>query len=172
MFCVVALLLTGCRSAEVANPLTETTSGNETAAQMEFFHTLAERKITSNDEAFHALLLFLDGADPADTYKGRVAVLKERGMLGNGFDQPANQAISRGTFARAICVALEIKGGLTMRLAGPQPRYAMLELQDMNLFPAGSVNQTFTGNEILTLIGKAEDYQRDHANVERVKTGD
>ena len=47
-----------------------------------------------------------------------------------------------------------------MRLFGPSPRYAVRELQYMNLFPQSSPQQTFSGQELLGIIGRAEDYQR------------
>jgi len=46
---------------------------NDMDAQLEFWHTLASHKLTSNDEAFHGMLLYLDGQDPAKTYDERVA---------------------------------------------------------------------------------------------------
>jgi hypothetical protein len=84
-------------------------------------------------------------------------------MLPGGFSQPAEQAIERGTLAVAIVRALKIKGGLAMHLFGATPlstRYAVRELQFMELYPASSPNQTFSGTEFLGIIGKLEDYRR------------
>jgi hypothetical protein len=116
--------------------------------------------VASNDEAFHALLLFLDGSDPAADYEGRVQALKDRRMVPVDFNGAQAAAVKRGTVAVAIARALEIKGGLSMRLFGPTPRYAVRELQYMNLFPQSSPQQTFSGQELLGIIGRAEDYQR------------
>jgi hypothetical protein len=135
-------------------------AGNDPGAQMEFWHTLPQRRVASNDEAFHALLLFVDGSDPATDYAGRVEMLKQRKMLPQGFNGTSEVAVKRGTVAVAIAKALEIKGGLSMRLFGPTPRYAVRELQYMNLFPQSSPQQTFSGQELLGIIGRAEDYQR------------
>ncbi len=155
----LATAIGGCGSAQVAEPLTETTAGNDVESQMNFWHTLATRNITSNDEAFHALLLFFDSEDPAEDYAGRVELFKSRGWLANDFDEPANQAVTRGTLARVLVEGLQIKGGLTMRIAGPVPRYALREMTFLRIFPSGSANQTISGNQLLTVIGKSEDYQ-------------
>lgn len=161
---VVALLLAaalgGCRSAQVAQPLTEQLAGNDPQSRLAFWHTLADRPVTSNDEAFHALLLLADDSDEAADYDARVALLKSRRMLSRSFDRPGNEAVRRGTLATAIARLLDIKGGLTMRLVGPTPRYALRELQYLRLSPAGSPNQTVVGSELLALIGRAEDYRR------------
>lgn len=153
-------LMTGCQSARVAQPLTQELGGNDPGAQLEFWHTLANRPITSNDEAFHGLLLFLDSKDDAATYDQRVAAMKSRKLLPGGFDEPAEQAVSRGTLAHALVRALGIKGGLMMRLTANHPRYAVRELQFMDLYPPSSINQTFSGTEFLGIIGRIEDYQR------------
>src|SRR3954469_3490700 len=65
---VLCLLFAGCHNAKVAEPLTANLSGSDPDAQMEFWHTLATRNLTSNDEAFHGLLLFIDSEDPAKDY--------------------------------------------------------------------------------------------------------
>ena len=157
---VAAISLAGCRSATVAEPLSAEMAADTPDAQMEFWHTLPQRRVASNDEAFHALLLFVDGSDPASDYPARVEAMKARQMVPADFNGPAQRAVQRGTVAVAIARTLEIKGGLSMRLFGPSPRYVVRELQYMNLFPQSSPQQTFSGQELLGIIGRAEDYQR------------
>jgi hypothetical protein len=154
------VLLTGCQTARVDRPLTTDLASNEPDTQLEFWHRLAEQPVTSNDDAFHGLLMFVDGDDPAQDYAGRVAELHRRGMLPKGFDQPAEQAVERGTLAVAIVKALQIDGGVMLRLLGATPRYAVRELVYMELYPPSSPNQTFSGAEFLGIMGKIEDYQR------------
>ena len=150
----------GCRTSTAAQPLAPEMAGSEPEAQMEFWHALPQRRVASNDEAFHALLLFIDGADPARDYDARVAAMRERKMLPPAFNGTAGQAVKRGTLAVALARALEVKGGLTMRLFGPTPRYAVRELQYVGLFPQSSPQQTFSGPELLGIIARAEDLQR------------
>ena len=154
------ILLAGCQTARVERPLTAEWGGNDPDSQLEFWHRLAEEPVTSNDDAFHGLLLFFDGEDPAADYAGRVAALRERGLLPGGFDEPAEQAVTRGTLALALVRALDIRGGVMMAFPGRNPRYAVRELQFLGLYPPSSENQTFNGAEFLGVIGKAEDYQR------------
>jgi hypothetical protein len=158
---LLTALLAGCQTARVDQPLAATLGASDADTQLEFWHQLADRPVTSNDDAFHGLLLYLDGEDPAADYAGRVQALKERGLLAKNFDQPANQAVERGTLAVAITKALDIKGGWAMRLFGPTPRYATRELQYLDLYPPSSPNQTFSGTEFLGIMGKFEDWQRE-----------
>ena len=108
----------GCRSAKVAEPLTDKLAGNDPATQLEFWHTLADRPVTSNDEAFHGLILFIDGKDNNKDYAARVEQLSARQMLPSGFDEPGEEAVKRGTVAVAFTRVLEVTGGVSMQLFG------------------------------------------------------
>ena len=156
---LATLILGGCQTAKVAQPLTGKLSGNDPDSQLEFWHTLATRPVTSNDEAFHGLLLYADGQDPAKDYNGRVSTLKSRKMLPGNFAAPPDQAVERGPLAVAICRILDVKGGVMLRMTGAQ-RYAVRELQFLDLYPPSGPNQTFSGTEYLGIIGRMEDYQR------------
>ena len=125
---IMFLVLAGCQTAKVAQPLTGNLAGNDPDSQMEFWHTLASRPVTSNDEAFHGLLLYLDGQDAAGSYADRVALMRSRKMLPGNFEAPADAAVTRGDLAVAISRAMQIKGGLVMRALPRSPRYATREL--------------------------------------------
>jgi hypothetical protein len=162
----VGISTTGCKTARVDKPLTAELGDSDPDTQLEFWHTLAQQSVTSNDDAFHGLLLFLDGTDASTDYAGRVETLKSRKLLPAGFNRPAEEAVDRGTLAVALSRTLKIRGGLVMALTGPSPRYATKELVFLGIYPPSSPNQTFSGTEYLGIIGKAEDYQR----VERAGT--
>ena len=156
----IALAAGGCMTATTDKPLTKAMAGNDPGTQLDFWHDLAEHKLTSNNEAFHGLLLLVDGTDPADDYQGRLRILKDRKLLAADFYKPADVAVDRGTLAAAIAQVLHIRGGLTMRLVGPTPRYATKELEFLGIYPPSSPNQTFSGTEFVGIIGRVEDYQR------------
>src|SRR5262245_41709827 len=118
---LLLVFMIGCKSATVAEPLTNKFGGNDLDQQMEFWHELADRPVTCNDEAFHGLLLYIDEDDPNTDYASRVAAMKSRKLLPADFNRPANEAISRGTLAVAITRALNIKGGLMMHAMPHQP---------------------------------------------------
>ena len=159
-FCALAAVCAGCQTAHVNSSLAAKFSGNDPDAQLNFWHELANRHLTSNDEAFHGLLLFADGRDDANTYDKRVATLKSRGLLAASFSEPANNAIRRGDLAVAIVNLLGIKGGWVMHVFGPTPRYAVRELVYAGIFPPSSPQQTFSGAEFVGVIGKLDDYQQ------------
>ena len=162
--CFGFLLLAGCHQAHVSQPMSQDLMASDPDGQISFWHALTEAPICSNDAAFHGLLLYFDGKDDSTDYAGRVAELKSRKMLAEGFNQPADVAVQRGTIAVALCRALQIKGGVSMQLLGPMDRYATRELEFMGLYPPGSPQQTFSGNEYVGIIGRIEDFQRGDAD--------
>jgi len=155
------LLLIGCHSAHVDEPLTTKFGGAEPESQLEFWHQLADRPVTCNDEAFHGYLLYLDGQDPNADYNARVGAMKSRGLLPADFNRPGNEAVSRGVLAVAISRGMQIKGGIMLHALSTSPRYATRELIYQDLYPPNSSpNQTFSGTEFLGIMGRVEDWQR------------
>lgn len=161
--CAIAALASaggGCARTRIDRPLTTQLKVTDPDTDVEFWHSLSERPLTSNDEALHGVLLLIDGGDPHPDYAARVAAMRARRLLPAGFDRPADEALTRGTLAVALVQALKIRGGIMMRLAGPHPRYATRELQYLAIYPPSSPNQTFSGAEFVGIIGRVEDYQR------------
>lgn len=159
--CAVGMaVLAGCQTARVAEPVSSKFGGADTDQQLEFWHQLNDRTVTCNDDAFHGVLLYLDGQDPNADYAARVSAMKSRGLLWQGFDRPGNEAVSRGTLAAVLAKGLKVKGGLMMHLTGGAPRYAVRELMYLDLYPNSSAQQTFSGAEFLGIMGRVEDYQR------------
>ncbi len=157
---VIAILCGGCESAHVPASVITKYPGSDADAQLSFWHELADRNLTSNDDAFHGLLLYLDGKDDSVNYAQRVATLKSRGMLPNSFAEPPDVAVRRGVLAVAVAKILDIRGGWVMHVFGPSQRYATRELVYDDVFPPSSAQQTFSGSEYVGIIGKIEDYQR------------
>ncbi len=156
----LVLLIAGCSSPRPGQPLAKELAGSDADAQMNFWHSMNDKPIASNDEAFHGLLLYTDGKDDNIDYGARVASLKSRKMLPAHFNEPAEAGVRRGTLAVAIMKVLRERGGVTTTLLGPTPRYAVRELMFLNVYPPSTPNQSFSGNEFVGIMGRVEDYQR------------
>src|SRR5437762_2607881 len=100
----------GCQAPRMGKPLTKQLASSDPDAQIEFWHQLADQTITTNDEAFHGLLLYLDGKDDSADYAARVATMKSRKLLDGGFDEPAEAALRRGTLAVAVVKLIQTRG--------------------------------------------------------------
>ena len=165
IFASMILVMTcGCQSPRPGKPLAAELAGSDADAQLNFWHELTDERVTTNDHAFHGLLLYLDSKDDSADYAARVATLRSRKMLPNNFNEPATAAVRRGTLAVAIMRVLKQHGGVTETvttpLFGPIPRYAVRELMFLNVYPPSTPNQSFSGNEFVGIIGRVEDFQR------------
>src|SRR5688500_13328874 len=89
---MILFMTCDCQSPRPGNPLAAELSGSDAEAQINFWHAMTDEPVTTNDQAFHGLLLYLDGKDDASDYAARLENLKRRNMLLEKFDQPATDA--------------------------------------------------------------------------------
>ena len=153
--------MAGCQTSIDTNPVNTEYNPEDSLASIDFWHEVADRPICSNNEALHGLILLDEGKDISKNYKQRLLLLKAKGYLPDSFDAPPNQAVQRGTVAQILCHILKVKGGLTMRLIGPHPRYATRELIFLEIFPPCTPNQSMSGIEYVEAISRAESYQEE-----------
>ena len=157
---LIALLIFGCQSVRPGKPVPKELAGSDPDAQINFWHELTDEPVASNDQAFRALLLYMDNKDDAANYDARVANLRARNMLPANFAESADAGVTRGTFAVAVMRLLDERGGVTTRIFGVHPRYAVRELMFLQVLPPSTPNQGLSGNELVGIIGRIEDYQR------------
>jgi hypothetical protein len=157
---LLILLAVGCAAPRMGKPVAKEFAGSDPGAQISFWHALTDEHVASNDQAFHALLLYTDGKDDSASYADRVAALKAHKMLPGNFNESAELGVKRGTLAVAIMRLLRDPGGVTTRVFGPSRRYATRELMFLNVLPPSTPNQVTSGNELVGIIGRVEDFQR------------
>jgi len=144
----------------VLDPIDLAYDAEDPGADLEFLSDLGDRPIVTNDEGLHALIMFAsaDGVDTSADYGSRVALAKELNWLEESWDEPSNMAMQRGTMASAIASICKIKGGVMMQLVGRSRRYASRELTYIGILTPGSEQQTMSGQEFISILGKAQDY--------------
>src|SRR5690242_18133337 len=164
LLALLSILLAGCASHPSNGKLvTKELAGSDPEAQLNFWSSLPDEHVASNDQAFRALLLYVDGKDDAPDYAARVATMKSRKLLPADFDEPGETAAHKGTLAVAIMKILQEKGGVTIRLFGNSPRYSTRELMFLDIYPPSTPNQVISGNQLVGIIGEVEDFQRGSA---------
>ena len=129
--------------------------------ELDFLDSLTKQVVVTNGDAMHGLISFADGTDLSSTYEGRVEIAKRRGWIPQGWDRPAAESAQVGWIAVAACRILDIKGGMTMRLLGPTPRYATKELVFMDVLPLRTENQALSGQEFVDFLNRLNRFQRD-----------
>lgn len=148
-------LLSGCARTTLVDSAADKFPGDD--AELQFWQQLETQPVVTNNDALHGLTLLADGQDPTQDYEQRVAAARTRGWLGASDAPPANESARMGTIAVAICEILDIKGGVTMHVFGPIPRYCTRELVFLRYIPPRTEFQAVSGLEFIDLISRVEE---------------
>ncbi|MHC4142666.1 MAG: hypothetical protein ACYSUF_12630 [Planctomycetota bacterium] len=151
----VVVVLGGCARTVLESSVVDATAADE--AELDFWDGLESQRVVTVNDALHALFLLADGSDSIATYEQRLAEAKRRKWLGAGADPAANESATVGLVAMAACQILEVKGGLTMRLLGPSPRYCTREIVFLGILPPRTEHQSLSGLELMDVVGHVED---------------
>jgi hypothetical protein len=154
----VILLGASCASAgAVPAPASAAPAAASTDAQ--FFGELGYKDVASAADAARAVaILASEGAQNSPDFEANKAYLMQRGILPDGWlnKAAADASIDKGHLASLICRALGIKGGLWMRLFGPQPRLALRECAYLGLMMTGCDYRHVSGGELVGVIDRAD----------------
>lgn len=124
--------------------------------ELDFLAEVEKMNAVTNNDAVHAFLLLQDGADAQPDYAARRAEAIRRGWMDRGASTNANEAARIGWMATAGCVVMQIKGGVSMHLFGPVPRYAVRELIFMEILPLRTENQVLSGSEFVDYLNRLD----------------
>ena len=150
----LALFALGCERATTTTSSVEKFNTNDT--EIDFFEDLEKSLVVSNDDALHAFFLMADKDDGWVTYDERVIEAKRRGWLPESFDEPSTESAQVGWIATVACQVGHISGGLTMRIFGPIPRYAVRELKHEQILIGKMDSQSFSGLEFVDFLTRLD----------------
>lgn len=149
---LAAFALPGCERSRIPDSAVERFP--RASQELDFLDALDKQRVVTNDDALHALIAFADGTDLSSTYAGRVEVARRKGWVGKDWDRPGEESAAVGWMAVAGCRILDVKGGVTMRVFGPTPRYATKELVFMDVLPLRTENQSLSGREFVDYVNR------------------
>ena len=149
------VVLGGCARTVLDSSVVDEYPGAE--MELDFIEHVSEQRIISTNDALHGLFLLVDGDDSAADYDERLAEAKRRGWLPQDAEPTANESMEVGFAAMAGCAILDEKGGLTMRVFGPSPRYCARELVFLGILPQRTEYQSLSGLEFIDFLGRLED---------------
>lgn len=153
--CILLLLaLVGCKPYVMSSSAVDTYGKAD--QEIDFLAAVEKMPAVTNNDALHAFLLLQDGDDASADYAARVQEGVRRGWLAAGAAKLPNEAARVGWMATAGCVVMNVKGGLTMRVIGPVPRYATKELVYMEILPLRTENQVLTGSEFVDYLNRLQ----------------
>ena len=155
---LLLLLAAACARTTLKSSVAAEHGGNDEFAELDFWEGVSEAKLVTNQDALHALLLSVEQAQAEADYAAEVQQARKRGWVKEGWNKPANETAETGLIARAICLEYAIKGGVTMRVFGPRPRYAVHQLTWLGLLPTRGTKEAMSGLELIALLSNVEDF--------------
>lgn len=124
-----------------------------------YLRRIFEKDRATYGDACRALLSLLKDEHTDADFGAVSGDLAGRGVVSADWALTETSLLTKGTLAYMFCQALEIKGGLTMRLFGVNRRYALRECQHRNLIMPGSMDEYVTGRELIDSLTNATVYK-------------
>ncbi len=161
--CITGAILVASLGLAGCGLMDRTTIESPAAAQfptadesLDFWDTLENQAVTTNDDALHGLLLLAE-ISVGDTWELRREAASQQGWIraDSGPLNP-NESAEMGFIAVCICQVLDVQGGLSMRLFGTTPRYCTREVVHMGLIPGITEHEALSGAEFIALLGATE----------------
>ncbi|MCA9293095.1 MAG: hypothetical protein KDA20_04700 [Phycisphaerales bacterium] len=154
--------LGGCTGARTIVELPAAQQWASSEAQLDFFDALSAQPIVTNDDALHAMLLFLHAQSPAN-YTQRTEAARELGWI-NATPGEANASAQVGLIASIAVRSQAIRQGLVLRASGNGPwrpgslggLAATKRLRALGMLPPRSPEQALTGAELIALLRRIE----------------
>jgi hypothetical protein len=159
-------------AAPAADPKAKTPAGDAPTSDAQFFAELGYKDAASaHDVARAMVILASEGKECGADFEKCKTYLKGRGVLPDGWldKAKAEDPIDKSTLASLVCRSLDIKGGLWMRLFGPQPRFALRECVYHELMMPGADYAYVSGGELVGVIDRCDRWRAKEAGRELPK---
>lgn len=152
MAALAAALVTGATVlAQDPAPKAEKPRESRTA----YLRRIFEKDRASYGDACRAILSLAKSEHTDADFATVVGDLTGRGVVSSEWGLQESSLLTKGTLAYMVCRALEIKGGVTMRLFGINRRYALRECLFRRLIASGTTDEYVTGRELIDVVTNA-----------------
>ena len=125
-----------------------------------YFVELMPRKIAFRYDACKALVILKGVENQFIDLGSQIAFLRKNSILPKRFESEFDptKPLRKGLTAYMFCKALEIKGGIFLRLLGMSERYALKELVHQGMMSSGNVKDIVGGEELVSILTQAGNY--------------
>jgi hypothetical protein len=132
----------------------------EGRADIDYFNTLIAQRVATYADAAYVMSILLGKADELTSFQERKQYLTEYGFLPKRRKDSFTEdyPLSRGLIAYMLFKALDLKGGLTVRILGPGERYTLQELVFEGIMLSGSTKELISGKELAYTFIQAANY--------------
>jgi hypothetical protein len=156
--------LTACASGPPAvgeAPAAAAPAQDDPTAGTTWLRSLDGKPAATFEDGLRAAAVLVDPplvAQPWTTIKGR---LMQRGIVPSDWNYLPASTLSKGQLAYFLVEALRLDGGVMLNILSNTRRYAFRECQAQGLIVGSFHEEVVTGNELLSILAKADVYQRE-----------
>lgn len=127
------------------------------ALDMIYFVELSLKRISFGYDACKVLVILMGVENQYIDLNSQVTFLKENKFLPKGLELEFDpmKPLRKGLAAYIFCKALDIKGGVILRLFGVSQRYALNELVYQGFMSAGNPRDIVSGEELVSILLQA-----------------
>lgn len=125
-----------------------------------YLRRIFEKDRATYGDACRAVLSVIKGEHTDADFAANVGDLTGRGVVSADWGLVESSLLTKGTLAYMLCGALDIRGGVTMRLFGINRRYALRECLHRRLIERGTVDEYVTGRELIDVVTNALIHQQ------------
>ena len=134
---------------------TEKPAAKAKESRTAYLRRIYEKDRASYGDACRAILSVLKDEHTDADFAAVVGDLSGRGVVLADWGIDEAGPLTKGTLAYMTCQALDIKGGVTMRLFGINRRYALRECIHRGLIASGTTGEYVSGRELIDVVTNA-----------------
>jgi len=140
-------------------------AGATARADNSFYRVLLSKPNATRQDGARCVYALI-GGDPSAPFEDVLQGLSAKDAFKDEWARSVDESLTKCELAYMICKALDIKGGLTMRIFGVWPGYALRELVFMKIMARGAGGKYVSGGELLAVLSRAENYMKQHEKKE------
>jgi len=125
-----------------------------------YLRRIFEKDRATFGDACRAILSTIKGEHTDADFAANVGELTGRTVVLPDWGLQESSLLTKGTLAYMVCQALDLKGGVTMRLFGLNRRYALRECVHRRLMERGTVDEYVTGRELIDVVTNVAIHQQ------------
>jgi hypothetical protein len=125
-----------------------------------YLRRIFEKDRASYGDACRAILSVIKGEHTDADFAANVGELTGRSVVQADWGLQESSLLTKGTLSYMVCQALDLKGGVTMRLFGINRRYALRECVHRRLIERGTVDEFVTGRELIDVVTNVAVHQQ------------
>ncbi|MHC4605548.1 MAG: hypothetical protein ACYTAF_01260 [Planctomycetota bacterium] len=153
---LVALAFTAVAQQEEGE---ESPAPEKKPVRTEFLRRMYSTDRAAYGDAVRLVHSVISDAHSSGSHADLLAELEEKGIARADWELGEDDKVRKGVLAYMLVQALEIDGGVTIRIFGVSQRYALRELNYLKVLTGRYVEEFVTGREVIDVLQRARIYR-------------